>query len=513
MKTTSTFFFCLFINFLWSQTFDTLNSNNAEVYLTSDGQIFDNSTAYAAYGMQADNGSKGIFGTHLWFAGLDDNDSLHACITKYSASDLKSGPIATDYSNTYFTNRYVNKIWKVSDAEIINHLSNFQSNNYVVPNNIAEWPAHGEPLNGEAQNLAPFVDYNNNGIYDPENGDYPSIRGQEAVYLIFNDDNSTNSIKLGLEYHVMLYQIASNDAINNTTFINVTVFNRSNTTYHDFRIAQMTDFDIGGYTDDYIGCDSTRDLIFGYNGGLLDQSSSGSISFGANPPAFGVKQLNQPMGVCFNNVDYPANYNDYSDYWNKMHAKWSDTIHLEYGGNGYGSGIFTNYALSGNPYTQTGWSEVSVNNASGDRRMLMSTGGAIFPAGSSLCIDYAYIYSRSGGDNLANVNTLYNVADSIQQFYDNQNFVCYGGNNITLNTQKLNDAKELTIYPNPNIGTFNINFDGAYNLKIYAINGSLIKSKNSLFNTSHIDIDLPKGMYIVQIEQNGNLYYKKMVIE
>jgi hypothetical protein len=520
MKTLSTFFFCLCINFLSSQTLDSLEFNNAKAYIMSRGQVFDNSysnyynSSYAAYGMQSDNGAMGIYASHLWFAGLDDNDSLHACISKYTTSDLQSGPIANDYNHPYYINRYIDKIWKVSNTDIINHLSNYQSNFYVVPDNIAEWPAHGEPLNGEAQNLAPFVDHNNNGIYDPENGDFPAIRGQEAVYLIFNDENSNNPNKLGLEYHFMYYQYASNDAINNTTFLNVTVYNRSNTTYHDFRIAQMTDFDIGGATDDYLGCDSTKDLLFGYNAGANDYGQIG-IKFGLNPPAYGVKQLNQPMDVCiYYNMNYLSfNNNSPHDYWNNMHAKWNDTTHVEYGGIGYGSGIQTNYTYTGNPYTQTGWTEGSVGNYSGDRRMMMSTGGAMFPAGSSLCIDYAYIYSRSGGDNLANVNTLYHVADSVQQFYNNQNYECMGGNNITLNSQNLSHDKTLSVYPNPNNGAFNIIFEGNYNLNIYALNGTLAKSINSLNNISNINTELSNGMYILQIEQKGNLYYKKIAIK
>ena len=173
MKTLFTLITCLFVNFSWSQTQDSIDFNNVKGIINSNAVLFeDPQHAIPGYGIKTDNGAMGIFSTHFWFAGLDDNDSLHTCLTNYNSSDLKSGPIASDYNNSYYINKYDNKIWSVTEQEIINHISNYQNNLYTVPNNILNWPGNGEPLNGEAQNLAPYNDVNNNGIYDPQNGDY-----------------------------------------------------------------------------------------------------------------------------------------------------------------------------------------------------------------------------------------------------------------------------------------------------------------------------------------------------
>jgi hypothetical protein len=502
----------------YGQNSYTLNTNNASAIINSDGRLFYNTlTSSSGYGMVSDSGAMGIYFSVFLIGGLDDNDSLHTCITFYNNNDLKSGPISQNqsYTDPNYLNKYDQKIWTVTADEIAYHSTHYYYANYTMPNSILNWPANGDAQYGVASNLAQFVDYNNNGIYDPQNGDYPLILGDKIAYLILNDDpalTTTNSFRF--EYHLMFYQYASSDSyINNTTFLHLTIFNRSGANYHDLRVAQFTDFDIGSPTDDYIGCDSTRQLIFGYNGSSIDYGMY-AVGFGPKPPAFGIKQLNQPMDVAMYYNYQSANNSE--QFWERMNGFWneSDTSHITYGGVGIGGDTISNYTFSGNPYTQTGWSEVSESNPLGDRRMLMSTDGGILNNGESVCIDYAYIYARNGADNLANVNALYGVADSIQSFYnDISDFYCPDGN-ILLDVNKIEPTtNQLEIYPNPNNGNFTVNFNGQYNLKIYEMNGKLIKSINNLNNNSQLSLNLIKGMYIVQVEQNQKLFYKKIVIE
>ncbi len=497
-----------------------INANNAKGLINSNGEFFNDATsAKAAYGMVSDSNAQGIYASSFWIAGLDPNDSLHTCLTKYGVTDLKSGPITQDYYNANYLNTYNNKTWSVTLNEINYHIAHYNDPNYNMPNGILNWPAHGNVAFGEAPNLAQFVDVNTNGIYEPQFGDYPLIRGNKMVYLIFNDDDAyspTNT--MGFEYHFMVYQYASNDDyLNNTTFLRLTIFNRSGIDYHNVRVANYTDFDIGGANDDYVGSDSTRNMIFGYNGDAVDDVGS-SIKFGINPPAFGIKQLNQPMDVAM--LYSNGNSYLYSDpttphqTWNHMNGYWNDTIHLTYDSLGSTGTILTNYAYSGNPFTQTGWSEVTSNNTTGDRRIMMSTGNGYLANGQSVCIDYAFIYARNGGDYLANVNALYAVADSIQDFYDGlTGFYCPDGN-ILLNTEKINQpSKELLVYPNPNNGSFKINFNGNYNIKLYTLNGQLKYTKKGLSNQAEINLELPPGLYILQVENKGQIFYKKIVIK
>ncbi len=508
-----TSFLLLSINLIGQNTY-TLNANNASGIINSNGVLFENiSNVLPGYGMLSDSGAMGIFFSAFWIAGFDDNDTLHTCVTNYIGSDLKSGPIAQSYFDVNYLNTYDQKIWTVTSDEIAYHISHYNSPGYIMPDGILNWPAHGNVGNGEAPNLAQFVDVNTNSIYEPHLGDYPLILGDEMVYLIFNDDDAYSPTHtMGFEYHFMLYQYATNDDyINNTTFLRLTIFNRSSQNYHNVRVANMTDFDIGGYTDDFIGCDSTRNLMFGYNADPIDDAGAAVILFGANPPAYGVMQLNQPMDVA---MFYDGVGNTPNDYWLRMNGFLNGSIHLTYGGNGFGGTVLTNYQYSGNPYTQTGWSEVTAQMPGQDVRMLMSTGNGNLAPGESVCVDYAFIYARNGGDYLANVNALYSVADTVKNFYNSiTGFYCPDGN-ILLNTQQIiPPKKDILVYPNPNTGQFNINFNGVYNLKIYNSNGQLIKSINNLSYQSQIDINVDAGLYILQIENKDNFYYQKMIVE
>ncbi|MFT4522925.1 MAG: hypothetical protein ACI8ZN_001877, partial [Bacteroidia bacterium] len=53
---------------------------------------------------------------------------------------------------------------------------------------INNWPGNGNASKGEPTLIAPFKDLNGNNIYEPANGEYPLIRGEESHFAIFNED-------------------------------------------------------------------------------------------------------------------------------------------------------------------------------------------------------------------------------------------------------------------------------------------------------------------------------------
>ena len=80
-------------------------------------------------------------------------------------------------------------LWIVNRADIdsfkVNFLlGNVTSGSYPVPQVILDWPAQGTGNN--AHSLAPYFDYNTDGIFDPMDGDYPLIDGDQELFWIFN---------------------------------------------------------------------------------------------------------------------------------------------------------------------------------------------------------------------------------------------------------------------------------------------------------------------------------------
>ncbi|MBK7691106.1 MAG: hypothetical protein IPJ31_08310 [Bacteroidetes bacterium] len=57
--------------------------------------------------------------------------------------------------------------------------------------------------------MAPFVDVNNDNIYNALDGDYPDIEGEQALWWVFNDNgkthNETNGLPLKIEVKALAY--------------------------------------------------------------------------------------------------------------------------------------------------------------------------------------------------------------------------------------------------------------------------------------------------------------------
>jgi hypothetical protein len=161
---------------------------------------------------------------------------------------------------------------------------------------ISNYPANGNLLNGESENIAPYYDFNNDGVYNPSNGDFPLIRGDQAVLFIMNDvarlHLESQSNPLGVEILGMAYAFDApfDSTLNNTIFFHYDIINKSEVDYHDTYLGIFTDFDLGFYQDDRIQSDVEKGMFFAYNGKPVDGNGQ-SNAYGDNPPAIGVKVI------------------------------------------------------------------------------------------------------------------------------------------------------------------------------------------------------------------------------
>jgi len=499
-------------------TTSTLDYNNVSATINNFGTLFTKpSTTSAGYEVPKGAGAHIIYSSSFWFGGQDNNGQIYVCANRFVnyGPDLYPGPISNDYNLASYQSTY-NSIWTMTKSEVINHINNFSQVGYSPSQNILNWPGNGNTSNGEAAKLAPYVDANNNGTYDPINGDYPNIRGDEAQFFIVNDDGphqSSGGNNMKLEIHFMLYQYASNNYLNNTTFINLHVFNRSQTTYHNFKVANYVDHDIGSSVDDYTGCSPENNMIFGYNGDN-DDNTSGGVQYGLNPPAVGIKLLNHTMGVAgyYNNAGgAQGDPNGDLGFWNFMNATWSDGTHFTEGGSGYGGVINTNYLYPGHPTDQNSWNETTENNVPADRRMYMVANSiGSFSPGESVCYDFAVLYSKIG-DHLQNAANLYNLAGNVQAFYNAQDYTSCNANYVSVDKQNLESS--FKVYPNPTVGSFKIDFEGEFDLELYNLHGQKLFTKSKMNSNQTVDIELVKGIYIANILQNDRQFFKKLIVE
>ena len=399
------------------------------------------------------SGKQTIFQHALWFGGLDAADSLHLAALRFGQDgpEFHSGPLKTaDASIDWMTALKYHRVWNLTRAEIDQFIANHGNAGYQVPADILTWPAHGEA--GYAENLAPFVDVNNDGHYNPADGDYPDIKGDQCLFFIFNDSfkphYETNGNFIGLEVQAMVYAFSAPDdeALNNTVFVNYKLYNRSANNYHDTYLGLWNDWDLGYRGDDYVGCDVQRNACFAYNGTPVDGEGQ-PTGYGDNPPVQVCAVLDGPDGLGMTGFMYHENTWGYNgdpiyaeEYYNYLQGRWKNGERMQYGGNGfYGSdgvvgpeckymfpgdtdpeNIGTNGIAPNDGYNTNGkyWTEEECGNAPDDRRGLASVGPFDFPAGSMKELDYAMITVWKNNSQSA-MERKGEFIDRVREFFNN----------------------------------------------------------------------------------------------
>lgn len=225
-----------------------------------------------------------VFANGLWIGSGE-----HVAATRFSHNPLEysPGPLrVTDAISDLATVSRFNRVWHISRDMIDYHIAHCGEAGYVPCDDIKTWPGNGDSTAGFAAQLAPYYDADGDGRYRPLAGDYPLIRGDEAVFSIFNDGymshGNTGGQPFGVEIHCMVYAFNEPDdaPIHQTVFIDYDIYNRSSNSYLETYLGAWADFDIGYGFDDYIGCDVKHGMFYGYNGDETD--GPGDMSFSGN---------------------------------------------------------------------------------------------------------------------------------------------------------------------------------------------------------------------------------------
>ena len=375
-----------------------------------------------------DSSTSTIYASNLWLGAIDGGGILRmaAQTDNQFGADYWAGPINPNTGVAANPSTW-NKVWKVNRSVIDYHIEHYADANYSIPNEIAAWPGNGSA--GFSPIMAPFVDLNGNGQYESWLGDHPNVKGDQALYFIFNDKfqshGHTAGLPLGVEIHGMAfcYNNVENYHLKNTIFVRYKVVNRNvSDVLNSLYFGVYTDFDIGYYGDDYVGSDTLRNMYYGYNSDAYDSTGApGSETFGWSPPAQAVVFLNRPMtnSLYYVNDQVPnGNPSAPEEYYNYLKSIWRDSTHLNYWGDGYmDSSAPVDHSFTGNPATGTGWTESNAGNLAADRRMLGSTGPYSVAPGQFLQFDIAYVYARSNEGNLGSIIELNSAVDEVRWFY------------------------------------------------------------------------------------------------
>ncbi|MEO8760832.1 MAG: T9SS type A sorting domain-containing protein [Bacteroidia bacterium] len=445
-----------------------LDINNINALITDNSQQhcdIVNGSGESKYFTSKQTGTSPLYASAMWIGGYTNNDLRVAAMTyRQSGYDFWPGPLnAANASIDSTTAANYDHVWKVNRFEIANFIYNWNAGNvqngtFATSASIMNWP--GNSL-WPGQTMAPYFDNNNDGAYNYMQGDYPLIKGDQMIWSVYNDNfnkhfESSSIHNMGIEVHASAYAFTcpniadSNVVLNNTTFYNYQIFNRSINTYTNTYIGLWMDTRLGNYADNYIGCDVTNDFGYTYNGDGYDEDNYGQIGYHHNLPVFACNILSGPLADAndgidnnhncvvdeagekclmggfssFNNTAAPLNGNPGAfngtgpiGYYNLLRSIWETGPPMTYGNLGLNATSSTSppckylfpgttdpygYGLGGNcsnpiapPIGSANWTEGSVaGNNPGNRRFMTNIGPFTMQPAGMYEVDYALVFTQ-----------------------------------------------------------------------------------------------------------------------
>ncbi len=457
-----------------------LDVNNVRTTIMGAGDMWWD-LSDAQYEIPKGSNKNSMFAGALWIGGVDDGGNLKVAAMTYrqGGNDFWTGPL-DENTATIDEQTCINwdKHFKMTRAEVEDHKARVGIDpTYQIPQSIEEWPAKGNlfpPVNGSMRDLAPFKDVDGNGVYNPSGGDYPDynvtgndttseLYGDETLWWVFNDKGNIHTESeadpLGLEIHAQAFGFAADNELNDMTFYNYKIINRSTQPLNETYFGQWVDPDLGYYLDDYVGCDVSKGLGFCYNGDAEDEGAQG---YGFNPPAIGVDFFQGPIADPNDGIDNDRDgqidepneeiimskfvyyNNDFTvignpsegiHFYNYLRGIWKDNVPMTYGGDGHGSGNgattdLCNFMFPGTTdpdFPGQEWTEVTAGNIPADRRFLQSAGPFTLQPGAVNEITTGVVWARAkSGGQTASIN-LVKVYDIEAQALFNSNFNILNG--------------------------------------------------------------------------------------
>jgi len=333
-----------------------------------------------------------LYAAGIWAGGVDaiTRDTL-VVVSEYS-SEFGPGPME---GGTYLSDRPEFKVYKLySDSLAANPNANYLN-----------WPVdQGAPVSTLGE---------------------PAMLGDQMLWAVYNDadpihhiNNNSQTVPLGIEIQQTTWAFdSSTEPLASTIFIKYKIYNRGYRTLEDFYLSVWFDPDLGGPSDDMVGCDTINQTMFCYNGDNDDSD------YGSKPPAFGCKVMYGPLVFATGMTGYfdgneianhwnlpmtaftkyingtdPDNYQETYAYMKGLRAKEPGFPPYQY------NGQTLTLMHSGDPIAGTG--DLDFNPS--DKRMMASFGPLTFAPGDSQFVQIAVV--AAGGtdrfNSLANLNYL-----------------------------------------------------------------------------------------------------------
>lgn len=539
-----------------AQNFQYLDINQVKAGVGCSGNLhYNQNTNTPYYEVPKNSGKHTDFVSGVWIGGIDNSSQLKLAgqiFPSQTGVDFWPGPLKISNATTdSITVNNFTRVWKLNQSDINDFIINFNNGNvqngtYIPAADLLSWPGNG-PIN-YAQNLAPFFDINGDGLYNPTaDGDYPIIKGDQAIFYIINDaykPHQSGGQIIGTEIHVMVYAfgtcsvVASNPYLDYTTFYDYKIINRNSFNLYNSYLSLFDDADIGFYGDDYVGCDVMDEYGYLYTATLP-----------ANEPVTGYQLLKKPFADANDGIDndrdgiidefqeelYLSGFyyfnnsfagipvamtdpDNATQYYQYMTGYWRDSTPFTCGGNAYGGSIPSQYTFPSNTFTTgtcgaSNWIDPGNGSSLSDKRYLISCGPFTIMPGGEYELEFAHVTAYDSINNHQLIK-LDQDMNALKSFYNSSSF-----NSCVATGLKENEKSSLDfqMYPNPTNSFLTLSpKDFEYNEIQIIVSDVLgnqvlnIESKDTQQITLNLT-GLPSGVYFIKLTTNGKSVCKKLV--
>ena len=249
-----------------------------------------------------------------------------------------------------------------------------------------------------------------------------SIIGDQMLWSVYNDlgkgsdhNGASSARPLGVEVQQTTFAFSRQGPLGNTVFTHYKIINRGPNTLSNAYVSQWSDPDLGGFTDDLVGCDTTLSVGFVYN------ASNNDEQYGAQAPCVGYDFLQGPKVVVAPGDTLTLGLASFNKYPNGGGPQDSvETYNYMKGLLGNGAPVInpatgqpTPFNVSGDPVSGTGF----LDTAPSDRRLMLSSGPFTMAPGDSQEVVVGIVVAQ-GTSRLASVALMKCYDESVQAAYD-----------------------------------------------------------------------------------------------
>jgi len=251
----------------------------------------------------------------------------------------------------------------------------------------------------------------------------PLLSGDATIWSVFNDANPAlhtneagSTLPLGLQIQQTTFAFNRSGPLGSILFVKLKLRNGGFNRLEQAYVSLWSDPDLGGFTDDLVGCDTTLGLGYAYN------ATNADGQYGATPPAVGFMLLQGPTVPGGPGVSDTLGMTAFTKYLNGTDPVSAfETYNTMRGLDRDGSPIhenddplapITKFQVSGNPVSGTGW----LDNNPADRRMQVVTGPFTMDPGDEQEIVGAVLVGQ-GSDRLSSITAMRSLAFTALEVY------------------------------------------------------------------------------------------------